>query len=101
MASRAGLPMAKRTMSWVWEASSEVLESMTEPTRPEVRAASGSAVVVGGVMVGPLVVGLVGLVRAGRGYAVGRGQILTTSSWGSGARRSGPSSPSRTDSDSS
>jgi len=28
-------------MSWVWLASSEVLESMTEPTRSAARAASG------------------------------------------------------------
>src|SRR5690606_41506063 len=54
--------MANRTMSWVWLCSSEVLESITEPTRPDARSASGSVGVV--VIVGPLVSGLVGRVRA-------------------------------------
>src|SRR5690606_40138460 len=53
--------MANRTMSWVWLCSSEVLESITEPTRPDARSASGSVGVV--VSVGPLVSGLVGRVR--------------------------------------
>ena len=42
IASAAGLPMAKRTTSWVCRCSSEVLESITEPTRPLARSASRS-----------------------------------------------------------
>jgi len=41
MASGDGAPIANRTMSWVWLASSEVLESMTEPTRSAAREARG------------------------------------------------------------
>ena len=41
MASGEGDPIANRTMSWVWLASSEVLESMTEPTRSAAREARG------------------------------------------------------------
>src|SRR3954465_2802591 len=41
MASGAGDPIANRTMSWVWLASNEVLESMTEPTRSVAREARG------------------------------------------------------------
>jgi hypothetical protein len=38
-ASAAGLPIANRTMSCFCLCSSEVLESITEPTRPAARAA--------------------------------------------------------------
>src|SRR5579875_1810651 len=44
-ASAAGLPIANRTMSCCWLASSEVLESITEPTRSAARVARGSRVI--------------------------------------------------------
>jgi hypothetical protein len=39
IASRAGLPIASRTTSWVWLPSRLVLESITEPVIPRVRDA--------------------------------------------------------------
>jgi hypothetical protein len=38
-ASAAGLPIANRTMSWVCLCNKDVLESMTDPTKPAARAA--------------------------------------------------------------
>jgi hypothetical protein len=38
-ASAAGLPIASRTTSWLCLCSSDVLESMTDPTRLAARAA--------------------------------------------------------------
>src|SRR5690625_3721437 len=49
MRSSLGAPMAKRTMSWVWEASRAVEESMTDPMRESDLSAKG--IVVGAFIV--------------------------------------------------